>query len=126
MRIIMFILFIIGLLGAGYSLKLYFLIRKKKNKSDSSYLIMAAIAVIIMIFALTTHVKTKTYTVPEDDVYGKVAGLALTEYKVKAKKISSGKNEKLVEKKNLLGNVKYVVYLHESNYYMASWLGIGK
>ena len=67
---------------------------------------MLVILVIIMIFALTAHVKTKTYTFPDDDVYGKVAGLALTDYKIKVKKISSSKNEKLVEKKNLLGNVK--------------------
>ena len=70
MRIIMFLVFVFGLLVMGYGLKMYFLIKKKRNKSDLSYLIITAVAVLIIIFSLTVHVRTKTYTSPDDDIYG--------------------------------------------------------
>ena len=93
---------------------------KKNLKRDLCYI---AVAGLLFILALTMKVRTKKYTTPEDNVYSIATSMIFQGYDVKVKKISSGRSEKLIEKKNLLGRVKYVVYLHPGTYDLLKMLG---
>lgn len=109
-------LMIIGVIVAGgfALINLVMFIFKKRHDLDDLFMAVGGIAVMVVL--LLIHIESASYRYPQDDIYRSVSKMikAGDEYNLTVEIVPDKRYEELFEFTNLLGDVKYTAYLHQS------------
>jgi len=107
---------IIGVIvSGGFALinLIMFLVKKRHDLDD---LFMAVGGIALAVLLLFIHIESAAYRYPQDDIYRSVSKMikAGDEYNLTVEIVPDKRYEEMFEYKNLLGDVKYKAYLHQS------------